>query len=175
MINLLPASEKNRLCQEKNRQIVLILGFLSFFWLLSFAFLMIVISIRIASEVERQEIFLSIEEKSIKNEQLALAEKEIDEINKKALAVGDFYVNQVFAGDIIEKVSQDLPEKIHLTGFYFQKESRTVSLSGFAENREDLLVLKGNLEKLKDFSDVYFPPASWVRAKDINFQVSFSF
>jgi len=84
-----------------------------------------------------------------------------------------FYQGQLDLTSILGKISQTLPQEIYLTALNFNPQTSQFSLTGFSPNREILLQLKENLEKTEGFKEVYFSPACWISATDINFAVNF--
>ncbi len=166
MINLLPLSEKKALIQEENWKIVLILGFLVLIFLISLILILFSIKISISGQVESQKIFLS-------QPYPQDIEKMIEIANQNLSKLNSFYQSQIYLTKILERTSINLPPKAYLTSFSYQKEGEKVSLLGFAPTREILLEFKKNLEREKDFTEIYFPSQNWVEPIDINFSVTF--
>ena len=94
-----------------------------------------------------------------------------------------FYQNQTYLTEILEKISETLPEQVYLTNlsFIFQLEGEKnqekqvikVNLFGFSKTRDILLEFKKNLEVRETFKEIYFPPSNWIKATDINFNITF--
>jgi len=166
MINLLPLSEKKALIEEENWKIVLILGFLVLIFLISLTLILLSIKIYLSGYVESQKIFLR---QSYPQD----LEKTIEITNQNLSKLNSFYQGQIDLTSILEKISNSLPPQIYLTSLSYQKERKKVSLLGFAPTRQILLEFKKNLEKEKDFSEIYFPLQNLVEPIDINFSVTF--
>lgn len=171
MINLLPPKYKEELKGEENLNLVLILEVLFLAFSLSLALVLFSIKIHIGSAVETQKILFEVENKEFTR--LKSAEEKLNYINKEISSFESFYKNQLDLTDFLGRISGLLPEGLYLNSFYYQKEEQKISLSGFSPRVETLLEFKNNLEKQKDFKEVYFPNALWLQPENINFNTSF--
>ena len=186
MINLLPLEEKNEIMIKKKSKLILIfeLGILLF--LISILFIIFSISIYLNGEINLERTTVLQKEEDIDLITIADFQKEIDVLNEKMKNVESFYNcgyikplvcyrKQIYLTPILEKVFEKLPNNSYLNNISFTKNSGTlqVNLSGFAMNREDLLVFKRNIENDKDFKNVNFPPRNWVFPTNIEFSLSF--
>jgi len=173
MINLLPPQQKRELLREEKWKLILTLGiiFLLFFLFLSLA--LFFIKIYILGELENWKTILEIEEKKFKVSEIQDFQKKITLINRNLSGLDSFYQGQADLTKILEKISQILPPGVYLSSLSWQKGTAQLGISGFASLRENLFELKKNLEKEKDFEEIYFPPSNWVKPKDIDFYVVF--
>ena len=121
---------------------------------------------------------VDLEEESQDSEAGDLAE-EINRINNNLVQLNSFYRNQPRFYEVFNQISKVLPDQIYLTNASVvlkaeeENEILNCSLTGYSPNRETLFSLKKNLEDNGVFKEIDFPPSNWVKAKDINFSVSF--
>ena len=173
MINLLPSQQKKEIEREKIWKLILILGIIVVIFFLAIFLIVLAIQIYLFGQVESQKILFEVERKRLENPEFKDIQREIVALNQSILELDSFYQNQKMITDILEKLSEAIPPGIYLTNFSWQKENAEFKILGFAPQREDLFKLKENLEKEKSFSDIDFPPANWVKPKEINFQIFF--
>ncbi len=178
MINLLPPKEKEEILQEENWKLFMILGMILLFFLISLLLILFSIKIFIAGEVEAQKILFVEREKEFKNTQMQNLQNNLTAFNKKLSQLDSFYQNQSNFSEILEEISKTLPPEVYLDNLSIipqggENEGFKCSISGFSPSRQILLILKDNLEKEKNFQEVYFSPSNWVKPTDINFTISF--
>ena len=173
MINLLPPQQKEEGIREEIWKLISILGILSLVFISYLSLILFSIKIYISSELESQKIIYDIEEEKFKASEIQDFQKRIISLNQNVSKLDSFYQEQINLTKILEKISITLPPGVYLTNLNWQKEMSQIGVSGFAPTRENLFEMKKNLEKEKDFENVYFPPSNWVKPKDINFYVTF--
>lgn len=173
MINLLPSQYKQELIKEENFRLASILGTLFLIFLISLVLILFLVKIYIQNQAESLKIMVSLEEKKLQTAGIQTLKEKISLANQKILKLRSFYRAQPDLIWLLGKVFQALPSQIYLTAFSWQKNTSQITLSGFSPKREILFELKKNLEGKKEFSEIYFPPASWIEPTDIDFQVSF--
>ncbi len=173
MINLLPSPQKEELIQEERFKIVLILGIAILAFLISLILILFSIKTSLITELGIQKIYFEQKERELKSPQIGQLEEKITDLNLTLSKLNSFYQSQLNLTEILEKISQTLPEKTYLTTLNFNLPTSQFTLSGFSPSREILLDFKENLEKTEGFQEIYFPPANWVEPTDINFSVNF--
>lgn len=183
MLNLLPPKYKEALRKEENLRLVLILEMSFGVFLIALALILFTIKIHIGGAVERQQIFVELKNKELS--QVKPIEEKLNLVNKKVEGLESFYQNQFDLTDFLGRISELLPEGVHLNSFSFQKDYNPptalkgekyiwkINLSGFAPTVEKLLEFKNNLEKQNGFKEIYFPAAIWLQSRDINFDMRF--
>lgn len=173
MINLLPPQFKTELMREEKWKLVLILGMLFFFFLISFILILFAVKIYIQGQVEFLKILAVSEERFLQEGENKLLFEKISLVNQSLSKLNNFYKNQMNSTSLFEKISETLPPGIYLTDFSWQKEDFKISLSGKAKNREALFEFKNNLENQKDFKEINLPLESWRKPRDIDFRATF--
>lgn len=73
---------------------------------------------------------------------------------------------------LIEYIANNSGNGIKYNKISVSKGKNELTMSGFAENREDLIRLKENLEGLNYFSAINFPLKNFLEKKNINFDIS---
>lgn len=172
MINLLPTQQKNEIEREEKCKVILILGISVLISFLSTFLILSIIQIYIFGQLESKKNFLELEEKRLEDPVIKDIQERVVLLNQSILKLDSFYQSQAELTGTLEKISQAIPPGIYLTNLSWQKENSELKIVGFASQREDLFHLKENLEKENFFSDVNFSPTSWVRPKEVNFQVT---
>lgn len=175
MINLLPLQQKEELKQEQNWKIVLILGILFVFFFISIFLILSSVKYFISGELQAQKIVFEQEKKELEVPSLQGLQNDLIDFNEALVRLDNFYGNQIYLVEIMERIAKALPGESYLTNLsLLQKENELdCNLSGFSATRNDLLQFKANLEENKSFKNIYFPQANWVEPVDINFTANF--
>lgn len=176
MINLLPPTEKEKLFLEKKKRMVIILWLLVLFFAVCLILILFSLKIYLQAQVKEQKTFLSQTQKEASISEVKDFKEKVRLINLKLINLESFYESKVYFSEILEEISETLPENTYLTNLSLEKgkeDKIMVSLSGFSLNRELLFELKKNLEEKQNFKEVYFPPSNWVKPTNINFVISF--
>lgn len=167
----MPPQEKKELAQEEKWKLVMLLGLLFLAFLICLSLILFSVNFYISGGVASHKILLEQREKEFMTSHNQTLRKNIISLNQSLSWLDVFYQNQFKVTDVLKKISESLPADIYLTNLSCSETG--CSLSGFSPTRESLLNLKDNLEKEKSFEEILFPPASWVKASDINFSASF--
>ena len=178
MINLLPPTEKDNLKNEEKRRLSFILGIFVLFFLVALSLVLFSVNIYLAGEVAGYKIIVSYEQQKSVTLAAQNIEREIGVVNQNLTELGAFYVGQPRITELLQKISEIIPEEVYLNSLSLDpskdKKSRfQVSLTGRSSTREALLGFKKSLESESNFQGVYFPPSNWVKPSDINFSASF--
>jgi len=173
MINLLPRKEKRSIQTEERKKIILILEILGFLFLLCLILVLLSIEIYIEGQAKAENIIIEQEKREFQASEIKDLPNKIKTANKNFTDLNLFYQNQVNTMEILQELSETLPEGVYLTTFFYRKDTSEIILSGFSKTRETLYELKVNLEKKGRFENIYFPPSAWIESVDINFNLNF--
>ncbi len=169
MINLLPPQQKKELLQEQKYKLFLIFGVLAVVFLIALSLALFAIKINISGKFQSEKIAIS--------PQVQDNEARITEINKNLRDAEFFYEKNPDFTKTIDEIFKIVPSKISLALFSLDFSKKTedfsASLQGFSPDREYLSQLKKNLESDASFKEVNFPPSTWVKPKDIEFNIIF--
>lgn len=171
MINLLPPQQKRDLLGEERFKLILILGILLLVFLILLSLILLSIKIYISGQAESQKILANLGEKELP--QFKALKEKLNSINQDLSKVDSFYQGQFYLTEFLERISNITPEGIYLKSFSYQKGTSQITFSGFSPTVEVLVDFKENLEKQKDFKEIRFPPAVWIKLVDIDFEVTF--
>lgn len=173
MINLLPPEEKSKLWEEKQLREFLILAVTFLSALVCFGLILFLIKLDLETKLVFQQTILEQRKKEFNSSEAVEVENEVLFLNKLLEEAATFYQEKSYLTDVLEQLSQAIPEEISLNVLSYKQSNKQVSLSGIAPDRETLLKLKENLETNPNFEKIYFPSSNWISPKDINFLVSF--
>lgn len=176
MINLLPPQQKKEIEQRRYRNIIFHLEILFLLFLISFIFVIFTVKNLIESEVNILKIKAEAKEKEmVLYEPL---EKKVKDFNALISDIYSFYQNQQNFTEIIKEISETIPTGTYLKRLNFsisedKKEPILALLSGFAQNRNLLLLFRQKLQEKENFFDIYFPIEGWLAQENINFSAQF--
>jgi len=174
MINILPPKEKETLRNEENKKIILIIGILISVLLICLIFILTSIEIFISGRVEAERIINESEKEESEVSEIKYFSEKINLANKAFSDLNSFYKNQIKSVEVFSEISETIPEGIYITIFSYQKDISRISLSGFSSSRDSLLQFQRNLEQKEYFKDIYFPPSTWIKSENINFNLFFN-
>ncbi|MEA3344144.1 MAG: hypothetical protein U9Q16_00450 [Patescibacteria group bacterium] len=192
MINLLPLEKKQKLLSKKKTMSIAIFFVLIFFFLFCFVLMLFSITIYSQINIESENILFDAGEKDINRSERINFQKEVQKTNLELKKINSFYDKEVCISETLEEISEILPKEIYLTNFsaeyYFEKITSSLeekendkkeklgfkfSLSGLAVNREILVSFKQEIEKEKNFIEVYFPLENLLEQENIDFTITF--
>jgi Tfp pilus assembly protein PilN len=175
MINLLPPVGKKDLLVRKKLKLVLIFEIGLTVFLLSALLCLFSITFYLKGEIDSQKSAILERKETVDTAAVSDLQKTIKDLNRTIGDVAAFYKNQVSPTLILQRVSVKLPQGGYLTNFSLHEElgRAKINLSGFINNREELLEFKKSLEAEKTFKAINFPPSNWVLPTNIDFYLSF--
>ena len=180
MINLLPPKYRQKLRGEQRFRLVLVLGVVFGVALLALSVFLMVIQVSLAKERLLQESKLSSFKAKSAKEDSTLAE--IKNWNSKLRNIDSFKQGRRSLKDVLDEVGSSLPQGLYLSSFFYtpvfetkkkggepERTPATISVTGKAQAREQLLSFKDALQGNPFFAEVVFPPSNWVKPQDITF------
>ena len=177
MINLLPPLEKKRILWKKREKKILSVWILALLFLVFLGMGMFSINIYLAEKTSALKKEIRSKEGFLGQSQMAEVRQNISKTNKILNKLELFYREKIYFFDIFVDISQVMPKEIYLSSLSAvpdrEEGAVKVSLSGFSPTRDDLFVLKTNIESKTEFQNVSFPPSNWVKPADIDFFANF--
>ncbi len=179
MINLLPTTEKEKLLREENWRLILVLGILTFIFLISLILVLFSVKVHVVSQFKSQEILFEAKEKEFQRTELYGFRTKIQEINQTLMNLDTFFQKKDSSANLFEKIFRLLPKGVHLNSFSqesiddLEEFKAKISLSGIALTQQDLFDFINNLNEEKSFCDADLPLSSWVEFNNINFTLNF--
>lgn len=173
MINLLPLQYKKELKQEEQYRTIVILGIVFLIFLISLFLVLVATEIYLKGQVESLKLLVKAEEEISRAKGTQELREQMVAINQRIVKVNSFFQGQIDSIGILEKVFQTLPPEIKLSSLVWQKADSRFSLTGFSPSREILVDFRNSLEKENLFNNINFSAESWLKATNIDFQVTF--
>lgn len=96
---------------------------------------------------------------------------EVKDINKKIVSAGEVQSGYMPWSRALEELVSLTPASVTYSYLKIDQTASTAEIKGKANNREDLLLLKENLNSAKIFSDVELPLGDILRKENINFNI----
>lgn len=172
-LNLLPPTEKRGLKLEQlyrwlvfygSATILISLVFIAFLALIWF---FILIQLK-GYTVNLEKTRTSFQGQSIENQQ-----KLIDEFNSQLEKIAQIQNNHRFYSPALVHLTQLIPSGISIDAFAVDEQGNC-TLSGYAQKRSQLLLLKEALEKSALFEKIENPLSNLTKQSDINFSFKFN-
>ncbi|MBU3942423.1 hypothetical protein KKA24_00390 [Patescibacteria group bacterium] len=192
MINLLPEKNKDALLMERNKRVVLIFCFLILFFIVLLVLIFSEIKFYLDKQISANQVLLVESKEKFSQSEVQEIQDKIELANSSFSKLNIFYNREVYFSDILEKISNILPERFSLDNLSIkldvkenkiQKDDGTkeieverkviATISGFAPLREDLRAFKDKLETEVTFKNIFFPSSNWVNKENINFYLVF--
>ncbi|MFH1366711.1 MAG: hypothetical protein ABIH38_01835 [Patescibacteria group bacterium] len=96
----------------------------------------------------------------------------IQEINKNIILLADIQSDYVKWSNYLTDFTALIPANILLNQLSLNQESKEIQINGHADQRDDFLVLKANLENTKIISDLNSPISNLIKKEDIDFVIT---
>jgi Tfp pilus assembly protein PilN len=96
-------------------------------------------------------------------------ERKFSEINSKISKISSITSGQIYWLGLFSKLESAIPDKVEISGI--STNNFSLHFAGKAETREDLLLLKDNLEKEECFENINLPLSNLVSKENVIFQI----
>ncbi len=177
MINLLPPSLKQKLALEHQKNVVMILGFTILVPLICLTLLLLSIKTYISAEVNSQKIASEQAQKISQTPEFVKFGETIKNGNALLLQLKSFYKRQIYISNALHLISGiNRPENLYFTSLDLhqtQSLAFKVTIAGFSQSREDLLVFQKNIQQKKEIENLVFSPESWINPSRTPFYLTF--
>lgn len=174
MINLLPKEEKQRIAFERKKNLVIIFWFLVLYFFISLGLVLFLVKIFLNSQIEPQKIHLKEKRREIEKEEIEEIQKRVTKANAGLKKIDSFYKNKIYYTEILEKISEIMPEGVYLNNLSLGKsvvekeEVISFSLTGHSPDVDSLVAFRNNLKKEEKFKDLYIPSSSWIKPQSFS-------
>jgi len=182
MINLLPPKEKEQLMFESNKKLTIVIGNMVLISLISLILVLFSLKFYMLEELAYQKGNLSSIEKDYQSKDFILAKEDMQKYNGIIIKMYNFYNNQNKMSDALTIVSKiERPKGLYFKSINVESLDKDINVKiiGFSDTRENLQSFKNNLEEVQSgqtsnkIENVYFPPYVWLKARDIDFNLTF--
>ncbi|MCU0653540.1 MAG: PilN domain-containing protein [Candidatus Pacebacteria bacterium] len=167
MMNLLPPTWQEKLKEDEIFKTVSILGIVAVCAALSLAMMLMLVGNFYSIRISSLEANATEKAQEIKIFDVEIQAKDAAEFAAQISLLGEFYDSQVKVSGLFSKVSDALPTGVVLTDFSYGAGG--INIKGSAGDRDSLVAFKNNLEALRVFGKVDFPPDNWLKSEDISF------
>ncbi|MCK4553818.1 PilN domain-containing protein [Candidatus Parcubacteria bacterium] len=96
----------------------------------------------------------------------------VRDINSRLNQVLQIQKDFIAWSDLIEDLANRTPDGITFSSVKINKEKSLINIRGNAKQRDDLLMLKQNMEESLIYSEVEFPLQNILQKENINFDIS---
>jgi len=171
-LNLLPPQEKDELKLERlyrwlifycSSVVLIILFFIAF---LTLIWLFIIIQLK-SYTANLESTKTSFQGQSIENQQ-----KLITDFNRQLNKIDQIQNNHKYYSTILMRLSTLIPSGIRIDAFVVDEQGKC-TLTGYAQKRSQLLLLKEALEKSSFFENIDNPISNLTKQIDIDFSLKF--
>lgn len=177
MINLLPPHEKEILRLDKKKKLVIILGVIVIIPLVCFMLMLLSIKFYLLGEINVQGIMLEQAKKQYENPDFLAFKGIIQKNNGTLITLSSFYKNEIYVTQALKTISSvPRPNNVHLIDLSVKRgidKKFNVTVSGFSDSRDDLLIFQKNIGEIKEIINPEFSPESWVNPQNITFHLAF--
>ncbi len=175
-INLTPPSQKKQLALEKTGKLVLVLSLVVLVALFCFVLVMLALKFYMLQEIVYQKAALDMTEKHYQNADFLPYKDIISSSNANVQTTNSFYKSQIHVVKALTALFNVAhPADVRFSSVTVEKKEAGVisaTISGFAKTREGLQDFKKNLEAEALVEHIYFPPESWVKPNNIDFNLT---
>ncbi len=177
MINLLPPLEKKALKSEITKNLVIVLWYMFIIFLVALSLVLFSVKFYILQDENSQKVVLDLVKKQYETPESLSAKELIVKYNASLLKVDDFYKKEVYFSEALKTILEtQRPAEVYFTNISMEKSKNgagvKITILGTSDTRDNLLVFKDNIEANPKIKNAYFPPANWVKPKDIIFNLT---
>lgn len=176
MINLLPPKEKNKLILKEKEKLATVWGLIVLVSLICLSLILLSIKFYLLSGTDYQKTLLAEVQKEAQDLGSSSLNSTIQKYNGVLEQLDSFYKKEIYFNQILADINNiPHPEGVYITNFSISRDEDAVikiSLSGYSDTREDLLIFKNNMEQNQKIKNPSFSPVSWVKPKNVDFSVT---
>jgi len=178
MINLLPQKERDMLYEKQLEKLIIVLGMTILIGLVCLFLILLSVRLYILGQTTSQRFEFEGAQKKVQSSESLNLKNMILEYNGVLSRVDLFYNNQLYMSQILGVLfGVSKPEGLYFTAVSIDTTQENadevgIVLSGVSGTRDELTNFKKIIEEEKMIKSAYFPPESWVSAKNINFNIT---
>jgi len=175
--NLIPQRQKDEIKLRIYYQNIISSGFILFllFLLLTISLAGILIFLHLKYRAIESEISIE-QSKIIQTESYKGMEKKINDLNKELSELKRIQEKKSNLYQILDDISQNLLIDVKVYNLDIDKNTKQITVIGFAATRESLLKIETTLKSNPKYNnDIDFPLSNLANPKNINFRFSFTY
>lgn len=183
LINLIPSKEKRELRLVRAKQLTIVLGNMIVIVLVCLVLVIFFLKFYLLTQTAYQKAILETVQQKYETADFMKFKKLIQKFNGIYAQSFSFYKNQTYFSSILKMISEiEKPSGVLVSSIVATKEKDgkiKVGVSGTSVSRDSLLAFKDRIEKKslsetgREIENIYFSPESWIKPKDIVFNVTF--
>jgi Tfp pilus assembly protein PilN len=170
-LNLLPEEKKNNLKRKKVFWLIIRQEVLFLFAVVFLIAFLISTNLILGVQSKGIETLNSLGESGQDFAEIQKYEAKFKETNEKTAVYRKIASNHLHWSHLLEKLSMVTPDSVSISGLVTKNYS--ISLSGKAKGRDDLLKFRDNIEKDECFGDINVPLSNYVAKENVDFQIDF--
>lgn len=170
-LNLLPSAEKELFKIDQIQRWVVFYGSVFFCSLLVFIILLAAIWFSLSIQIKSIGANLDIAKQNAPGQDLKTQQNLIKKLNAKIEKASQFEKNHKRYSTILLALAEVMPEGIKIERITIDEKNK-MTISGYAQKREDMLTLKNSLEKSAFFTDINSPIANLIKQAAISFSLT---
>ena len=167
-LNLLPPTEKELLNIDRTQRWIVFYGSIFLCSLLVFIILLAVIWLSLFIQLKSIGVNLDIAKQSRQGQDLKIQQNLIKELNTRIEKISQSEKNRKSYSMILFSLAKIMPIGTRLERFSIDEKNQMI-IFGYAQKRENLLILKNSLEKSALFTNIDSPLANLIKQTDIYF------
>ena len=113
--------------------------------------------------------------KIIQTETIKTIQGRIDNLNSSLSALKKIQDKKSDLYGVLDKVDTELFKQVKIYSLQIDRESKLITVSGFAPQRENLVEIRDAIDASPDYKEVEFPLANLANPTNINFHFSFTY
>lgn len=168
-LNLLPPQEKKKIEWANLSRLVISLSIWFIIFLTVFNLFLVGDLFFFSTLLDSQKKLLTVRETDPNVRHLIEIEEKIGQSNQLAKRIGQKQKDLILWLPLLEEMSQITPNGVYLTAFSYQTAQNQISLTGWADQRENLLLFQDSLKESPSFAEVESPLTNLLKQRDINF------
>lgn len=173
-VNLLPPEEKKNLqLADFSRLLIFLAGWLSVF-LAVFILLLVSTYFSLFLLLREQNNLIAVRQQDPQTQYLVQTEKRIERSNQVVKKVQAKQSSMLIWTDLLKEISQLVPTGVYLNTLAYRADDNQISISGWADWRDNLMIFQKSLEISPCFEQIESPLANLIKEKEIDFTFTFS-
>jgi len=171
--NLLPEELKEKRVITRINKLInrLALYYILFILLIIAAFLGAWLKLTIDLKITQAELKTLAQTKS--GVDLNLLINKVNSVNQKAQKIKElFSLPSYHTADLLKNINNAAPSNLRIEGVDLNYYKKTITITGWANSREQIILFKQNLEKINQIASINLPLSNLEKPTDINFTLN---
>ena len=172
-VNLLPKEAQKEIRLERISSRLLNLLIWVLVSLVILVVLMIAARVYLNSELNRIDDRIVLQKEVVSQEENKALKKELTEFNAHLSNLVKLESSHAYWSEVLIELARLLPQDLAVDALTADRETRKMTIIGFAGTRDSVLQFRRNLISSQFFEDVNFPLSNLIRPTDVNFRYTF--